>query len=197
MDVSCCVPNPERLVRSRGSSRRRHPLAFHGLAPSEIPKQKKNGPVAVLDDAGVAALLAAGSTDRWRVALALAGYGGLRLGEVRGLRWKDIDLAADLIHVRRSLLPDGTAKSPKTEAAARPVPILPALRKRLVAWRLRSPHARPADVVICTAEGRPVQERNLRRALDAANGAAGRTRSRGGTRGTRSGTRSLRRLQPT
>ena len=55
----------------------------------------------------------------------------------------------------------------------RPVPILPALRKLLVAWRLRSPHTRPADVVICTAEGQPVQERNLRRALDAAKDAAG------------------------
>ena len=34
-------------------------------------------------------------------------------------------------------------------------------------------HRRPADPVIGTAEGRPVQERNLRRALDAAKIAAG------------------------
>jgi integrase len=31
------------------------------------------------------------------------GYAGLRLGEVRGLRWQDIDLEAGLLHVRRSL----------------------------------------------------------------------------------------------
>jgi integrase len=46
------------------------------------------------------------------------------------------------------------------------VPILPALRRRLVAWKLKSPRTRPGDYVICTADGEPVQERNMRRALD-------------------------------
>jgi integrase len=144
-----------------------------GLAPSEVPKQRNARDIDVLDDARIAQLVNAGASERWRAALALAGYAGLRLGEVRGLRWQDIDLDADLIHVRCSLLPDGTPKPPKTAAGMRPVPILPALRKLLVAWRLRSPHTRPTDVVICTAEGYPVQERNLRRALDAAKEAAG------------------------
>jgi integrase len=107
------------------------------------------------------------------------GYAGLRLGEVRGLRWQDIDLEAGLLHVRRSLQPDGTPTPPKTEAGKRAVPLLPALRRLLVAWRLRSPHTRPADPVICTAEGRPVQERNLRRALNAAKVAAGLDKTEG------------------
>ena len=47
------------------------------------------------------------------------------------------------------------------------------LRRLLVAWRLRSPHTRPADPVICTASGGAVQERNLRRALADAKTAAG------------------------
>ena len=118
-------------------------------------------------------LVATAGTERWQPAIGLAGYAGLRLGEVRGLRWQDIDLDAGLLHVRRSLQPDGTRTPPKTEAGKRAVPLLPALRRLLVAWRLRSPHTRPPDPVICTAEGRPVQERNLRRALDAAKVAAG------------------------
>jgi integrase len=44
--------------------------------------------------------------------------------------------------------------------------MLPALRRLLAAWNLRSPWTRPADLVVCTAAGGPVQERNLRRALD-------------------------------
>ena len=144
-----------------------------GLALSEVPKQRNARSIDVLDDAGITRLVAAGASERWRAALALAGHGGLRLGEVRALRWQDIDLDADLLHVRRSLLPDGTAKAPKTEAGIRPVPILPALRKLLVEWKLRSPHTRPSDVVVCTAEGQPVQERNLRRALDQAKDEAG------------------------
>jgi len=43
----------------------------------------------------------------------------------------------------------------------------------LVEWRLRSPHTRPGDPVLCTADGGAVQERNVRRALEAAKAAAG------------------------
>jgi integrase len=55
----------------------------------------------------------------------------------------------------------------------RTVPLLPALRRLLVAWKLRAPHSQPTDLVIGTAEGKPVAERNLRRALDDAKETAG------------------------
>jgi integrase len=53
------------------------------------------------------------------------------------------------------------------------VPLLPALRRVLVAWKVRSPRTAAADLVIATADGKPVAERNLRRALDDAKQAAG------------------------
>jgi integrase len=137
-----------------------------GLASSERPKQRNAKRVAVLDSDTISTLVAAGSTERWRAALGLAGYAGLRLGEIRGLTWADIDRKAGTVTVRRSLLPDGTAKAPKTEAGARTVPVLPALRRVLLEWQVRSPHKRPHDLVIGTAEGKHVAERNLRRALD-------------------------------
>jgi integrase len=143
-----------------------------GLAPSERPKQRNAKTVAVLEDATIATLVAAGTTIRWRAALGLAGYAGLRLGEIRGLRWQDVDLDANLICVRRSLLPDGTAKTPKTEAGTREIPLLPALRRLLVAWKVPAPHTRPGDLVVGTADGKPVVERNLRRALDDAKAKA-------------------------
>jgi integrase len=74
--------------------------------------------------------------------------------------------------VRRSLLPDGTAKDPKTGAGRRTVPILPALRRELLVWKLKAPHKRSGDLIIGTADGKPVEERNLRRAFDAAKDAA-------------------------
>jgi integrase len=43
------------------------------------------------------------------------------------------------------------------------------MQRDLIAWRLRSLHARPGDWVVCTAHANPVQERNPRRALDKAN----------------------------
>jgi integrase len=144
-----------------------------GLAPSEVPRQRNARPVHVLDADALARLVAAGTSERWRAALGLAGFAGLRLGELRALEWRDVDLDAGTIAVSRSLAPDGTSKTPKTDAGVRVVPILPALRRVLVEWRLRSPHTRPGDLVVCTAEGGPVQERNVRRALDDAKTAAG------------------------
>jgi integrase len=144
-----------------------------GLAASERPRQRNKKRVRVLDNASMEKLIKAAGSERWAVALALAGYAGLRLGEIRALTWADVDLENGTISVRRSLLPDGTPKPPKTEAGERDVPILPALRRALVLWRVRSPHTSPADMIICTADRAPVQERNLRRALEDAKTAAG------------------------
>ena len=46
--------------------------------------------------------------------------------------------------------------------------MLPALRRALVAWKLRSPRTDPEHYVVCTHDGGHVAERNLRRALDQA-----------------------------
>lgn len=138
-----------------------------------MPKQLNARPVAVLDAGTLARLVAAGTSGRWRAALGLAGFAGLRLGEIRALRWRDVNLGSGTVTVARSMLPDGTEKAPKTAAGVRVVPILPALRRILVAWRLASPRSRPDDLVVCTAGGGPAQERNVRRALDDAKTAAG------------------------
>jgi integrase len=143
-----------------------------GLAPSERPKQRNAKRIRVLDSEATGALVAAGTSERWRAALGLAGYAGLRLGEIRALMWADVDLQAGTLNVRRSLLPNGTPKAPKTEAGVRTVPLLPALRRLLLAWKLRSAYTETTALVIATADGKPVSERNLRRALEAAKDAA-------------------------
>jgi integrase len=171
-----CVAVYRVLVGTFALAVRRGVIArspIDGLAPSERPKQKNRKPIARLVAAQLTGLVDAGATKRWRAALGLGGLAGLRLGEVRALRWADVDLAANVLRVRSSLLPDGTAKPPKTEAGTRDVPILPALRRRLIEWRLEAPHTRDVDYVIATADGKPVMERNLRRALDAAKQTAG------------------------
>ena len=93
--------------------------------------------------------------------------------------------ATRTLSVQRSMLPDGSVKPPKTAAGVRVVPIVLPLRRLLVSWRLRSPHTRPDDLIVGTADGAPVQERNVRRALADAKQAAGLTETRGGCRCTR------------
>jgi integrase len=144
-----------------------------GLARSEVPKQVNAKAVEVLDVATLARLVVAGSSERWRAVLGLAAFAGLRVGEIRALRWQDVNLEAGTITIERSLLRDGTAKAPKTEAGFRAVPVLPSLRRLLIAWRLKSPHTQPVDLVLASAAGGPVLERNVARALAAAKKATG------------------------
>lgn len=49
---------------------------------------------------------------------------GLRSGEIAGLRWADVDLAGETIHVRRAVRL-GREKTPKTETGNRIVTLLP------------------------------------------------------------------------
>jgi hypothetical protein len=84
-----------------------------GLAASERPKQRNKKKIAVLDSTTMNTLIDTATSERWRAALALAGYAGLRLGEIRALTWGDVDLDNNIVIVRRSMLPDGTAKPPK------------------------------------------------------------------------------------
>jgi integrase len=63
-------------------------------------------------------------------------YGGLRLGELRALRWSDVDLTAGVIRVTRSMDSTGAVVSPKSAAGVRDVPIAQVLRRLLAAHRL-------------------------------------------------------------
>jgi integrase len=69
----------------------------------------------------------------WCAALA-----GLRRGELRALRWSDIDLEANVIVVSRSWDDREGPVAPKSRKGIRRVPIPASLRKHLVAHKLRT-----------------------------------------------------------
>jgi integrase len=100
--------------------------------------------------------------------IVLLAYTGMRIREALGLRWEDVDLDGATIRLRWQLTKDCKSRvAVKTEAGARDLPILPALRRRLIEHRLASPWTRPSDPVIAATNGRPKDYRNVRRALDA------------------------------
>ena len=64
--------------------------------------------------------------ERWRLGVLLGTWCAMRSGEIRELRRKDIDIAAGVIHVSRTVIyvdRQQTAKAPKTAAGIRSVPI--------------------------------------------------------------------------
>ena len=68
--------------------------------------------------------------------MALAIFTGMRRGEIIGLRWEDVDLSANVLHVRRNVtFPKGDNRpcigTPKTESGNRDVPIMSALLEYL------------------------------------------------------------------
>jgi integrase len=104
----------------------------------------------VADPVEAEALLAA-LEPRDRALWATALYAGLRLGELRGLGWGDIDLAEGLIRVQRSWDAREGEISPKSRAGVRRVPMIPELRDLLVEHRLDH----PGDGLVFGADGRP------------------------------------------
>jgi integrase len=69
----------------------------------------------------------------WTAALA-----GLRRGELRALRWSDIDLEANVIVVERSWDEKEGPVDPKSEKSRRRVPIPASLRRHLLEHKLRT-----------------------------------------------------------
>jgi integrase len=70
-----------------------------------------------------------------RAVWATAMYAGLRLGELRALRWEDVDLANGSIRVERSWDPKTGPVAPKSQAGLRTVPVCGALHDALVEHR--------------------------------------------------------------
>jgi integrase len=83
-------------------------------------------------DPAEAAVLLEALPEADRATWATAMYAGLRLGELRALRWEDVDLTAGIIRVERSWDPAAGVIEPKSQAGKRTVPIASVLREHLV-----------------------------------------------------------------
>lgn len=105
------------------------PIIGIDLPSGETPRDR----VADPDEAAVLLLALPRLDDRalWATAL----YGGLRRGELRALRWRDVDLGAGVIRVRASMDDAGRVTAPKTKAGEREAPIFGPLLPILTAYR--------------------------------------------------------------
>jgi integrase len=84
-----------------------------------------------------AAMLVGTAPEAERALWATAFYAGLRLGELRALRWEDVNLSAGVLSVERSWDPRVGPVAPKSDAGRRTVPIPSELREILSQHRAR------------------------------------------------------------
>jgi integrase len=66
-------------------------------------------------------------------------FTGLRVSELRGLRWSDVDLRRGEIHVRQRADRWRMIGRPKSEAGERTIPLLPMVANALREWKLVCP----------------------------------------------------------
>jgi integrase len=144
---------PLRVIYRRALARGN--VAVNPTTGVELPAVRgTRDRIASPDEA--AQLLDALEHDRalWATAL----YAGLRRGELMAVRWEDIDLAAGLIHVRRSWDRYAGEIAPKSRAGIRRVPIPARLRDALVEHRM----SREGDgLVFGRPDGRPFNASTL------------------------------------
>ena len=110
---------------------------------------------------------------RYEIAFHLSVTTGLRLGQVLGLRWKDVDLEKGIVHIVQTLSHDGKEflTGAKTVSSIRSITLLtdtvPVLKKHKVSIMREKLKAGTEyidhDLVICTCRGTVLSPTNLLR----------------------------------
>ena len=106
----------------------------------------------------------------------MAAFTGPRLGELRALRWTDIDFEKRLVHVRASFT-RGAVGAPKS-GRVRSVPLIDQAARALDALSKRDIFAGADDLVFVEAAGEYIDDTRLRRRFQAALERAGLKRLR-------------------
>jgi integrase len=97
---------------------------------------------------------------------------GLRLGEVLGLRWEDLDVQESVLHVRRQWTRFGEYAEPKTRAGVRRLAIPSDLRAVLIDLKIATNDTE--GPIFASRAGTPLMHRNVtRRGFEAARDEAG------------------------
>jgi integrase len=99
--------------------------------------------------------------ENYRPVIATALFSGLRLMELLGLRWQDVDFANGYLHVHNQLGRDGKLKSLKSAAADRDVVLFPELASLLRRHKAASRFSQPSNCVFASVTGTPFNWRNV------------------------------------
>jgi integrase len=141
-------------------------LLEDGDKPAHQPRERREWtPKEIRSLLQASRNLAAKPTARFDYSLLLetAIRTGLRLGELLGLQWQDIDLNEGFISVRRQWTRSGEYTEPKTAKGLRRIPLAPEFVRRLAVQKLASPHSADSDPVFASATGNPLGHRNVTR----------------------------------
>lgn len=147
-------------------------LPFNPAAGVERHPDRKAGDIEVFSPEEVHALLRAAHDERDAAVYATAAFAGLRMGELRALRWRDVDFPRSVIRVRASYAA-GELSVPKS-GKVRSVPMVDEVAQRLA--RLAGDVG--DDLVFAEDGGLWLNDDRLRRRYEASLKTAGLRRLR-------------------
>jgi integrase len=129
-----------------------------------IKLPRRSGDFKALTIEEAFAVAEATRSDQDRTLILTAAFTGLRMGELRALRWEDVRFTEDLILVRRNL-PHGNRiedmKVPKS-GKVRSIPLIEQAAVPLAKLSMRDNFTGPQDLIFCTPTGTPVDDSPLR-----------------------------------
>jgi len=122
----------------------------------------------------VEAVARASDAEQDRCLVLVAAFTGLRLGELRALRWQDVDFATRTVHVRRNL-PSGAYDADRVPKSGkvRSLPLMDQAAAALDALSRRGELTQPEDRVFVSPTGGPFDDGKARDAFYDALAAAG------------------------
>lgn len=141
-------------------------LASNPATLVERQPLRRSGEFAVLSPAEVEALARAAKDEQDAAIFRVAAFTGLRLGELRALRWCDVDFDKRLVHVRRNYT-HGSVGAPKS-GKVRSVPMIDQAAKALDGLSRRQRFTDDLDLVFVDDIGGHIDDWRLRRRFHAA-----------------------------
>jgi len=140
--------------------------ADEGVFEIRLPKHAGREAVAFsLDEQRRLEAAASGSDAIDHLGVILCLYTGIRLGELCGLMWTDVDFGSNNLHIRRTIQrikSDGDAKTqiafmtPKSQSSARRIPLPPFLSELLQSHKCET-----GGEYILSRNGNPIEPRNF------------------------------------
>lgn len=146
-------------------------VEYNAAADAERITFKRSGDFNVLTPSQVDAVSSAAADETIRAAIVVAAYTGLRMGELRALRWRDVDFAKRSVFVRRNFT-GGQERSPKS-GKVRSVPMVDQTLVALDGLSRRETNVAPDSLVFGDEWGRHLYDYTIRNGFYEALAAAG------------------------
>ena len=136
-------------------------LPLNPVAQIERHPERNSGDIEVFSPEEVHALARAAANDQDAALYVTAAFTGMRMGELRAVRWRDVDFARSVVRVCGSFAA-GELASPKS-GKVRSVPLVDEVARRLAQLGSRKAFTADDDLVFCEADGTWLSDDRVRR----------------------------------